>query len=387
MAPTGKVSLFRVPTQVVYGQGVAAEAGKRCLEFGAKRALIVTDKGVLGAGLTDGITNSLQAAGLEYSIFSDVEANPTIANVERCAEARREFGAELIVGVGGGSPLDTAKAAAILATNGGKISDYEGADKVNQSPMPLVAIATTAGTGSEVTIFTVITDPVRRFKFTIASPRSAARLALVDPLLTMSMPPRLTAAVGMDALTHSIESVISTMSWPASQALAMESIRLIAANLPAAVENGDSLEARDGMMMGSLLGGMCFNNTRLGPAHAMAHPLGGFFNAAHGVVNAILLPHVMEYSREYALDKLAAIARAMGVYTRGLSAQEASKQAVEAVRTLAARIGIPKGLAAIGVNPAAIPDMARDAMTSGNIAVTPRKTRLEDLVRLYQEAM
>ena len=382
-----QVLLFRVPTQVFYGQGVADQAGARAQELGAKRALVVTDKGVIGAGLLDGITGSLKNAGVEYGVFSAVDPNPTIANVEQCVAALREAGAEAIVGVGGGSPLDVAKAASILATNGGQISDYEGPEKVKQPTLPLIAIPTTAGTGSEVTIFTVITDPGRRAKFTIASVRSAARMALVDPLLTMSMPPKLTAAVGMDVLTHAVESIISIMSWEASQALAMESIRLVSANLANAVEKGDSLTARDGMMRASLLGGMCFNNTRLGPSHAMAHPIGGFFNAPHGVINAILLPHVMEYSREYALEKLAAIARAMGVDTSGMSTEEASKAAVDAVRALGARIGIPKGLAAIGVDASAIPAMAKDAMTSGNIAVTPRKTELPDIIRLYEQAM
>ena len=382
-----QVLLFRVPTQVFYGPGVSGQVGEKVQALGAKRVLVVTDKGVISAGLLDGITSSLKEAGIEYGIFSGVDPNPAIANVDQCVAALRESGAEAVIGVGGGSPLDVAKATSILATNGGRISDYEGAEKVRQPTLPLLAIPTTAGTGSEVTIFTVITDPDRRAKFTIASVRSAARMALVDPLLTMSMPPRLTAAVGMDVLTHAVESIISVMSWAPSQALALESIRLVSANLVEAVEKGDSFEARDGMMKASLLGGMCFNNTRLGPAHAMAHPVGGFFNAPHGVVNAILLPHVMEYSREYAVGKLAAIAQAMGVDTSQMSAEEASRAAVDAVRALGARIGIPKGLAAIGVDATAIPAMARDAMTSGNIAVTPRPTQLADIIRLYEEAM
>jgi len=252
--------------------------------------------------------------------------------------------------------------------------------------IPVVAVPTTAGTASEVTINIVITDHSRNYKLTIVSVKTAAKVAILDPLLTQSMPSSLTAATGLDALVHAIESYTSLMAYPISEVLALESIRLISTNLRPAVFNGNNLAARDAMLMGSLLAGMAFNNTRLGNAHAMSHPLSACFNIPHGVSNAVLIPHVMEFNLPAAPNKFINIAVAMGENIEGLNRMEAAKAAVNAVWRLNQDIGIPKTLTELGAKKDAIQAMAEDAMKSGNILVNPRKTRIEDIISLYEKS-
>ncbi|MCL4458292.1 MAG: iron-containing alcohol dehydrogenase [Chloroflexi bacterium] len=382
-----RLSFFRTPTSVIYGIGAAQKAGEAVRNFGVGKVLLVTDKGVSEAGLTNGVKSSLRTAGMKFAIFDKVEPNPSIETVEAGLLALRESAAEIIVGVGGGSVIDTSKAIAILATNGGRISDYEGVDKVPQPALPVIGLPTTAGTGSEVTINVVVTDRVRKFKFTIVSPNAAARLAILDPLLTVSMSPRLTAAVGIDTLAHAIESYVSLASYPVTESLALGAIRLVACNLPTAVAHGDDLQARDNMLMACLMASLAFSNTRLGNCHAMSHPLGGYFDIPHGIANAILLPHVMEFNLTSVPQKFIDIAVAMSEEVAGLPVEEAAFKAVSAVKHLCEQIGIPGTLREVGVQPEAIPAMAQDAMKSGNILVNPRKTELGDIVRLFEKAL
>lgn len=380
------ISLFRVPTEIIYGFGSVKKTGEVVRNLTAGPVLVVTDQGVRDAGLLETVLEPLRESGVNYEIFADVEPNPSVETVEKGLQLLKESGCSGIVAVGGGSPLDAGKAIGLLAANGGSILDYEGADRVPAASLPLVAIPTTAGTASEVTINIVITDHARNYKLTIVSTRTAARAAILDPLLTRSMPAKLTAATGLDALVHAIESYTSLMAYPVTEALALESVRLISEHLRPAVFNGNNLAARDAMLMGSLLAGMAFNNTRLGNAHAMSHPLSAYSGIPHGVANAILIPHVMEFNVPACPGKFAAIAAAMGVNTGGLTAMEAACAAVSAVQKLNADVGIPGSLAEVGAQKDLIPAMAKDAMKSGNILVNPRATAIDDLIKLYEKA-
>jgi alcohol dehydrogenase len=382
---SANLSTFSVPTRIVFGEGAAAEAGRELASLGARRVLVVTDQGIVRAGIVQPIRDHLEAASLVHAAFTDVEANPSVETVERALAAYQSHSCDAIIAVGGGSPMDTAKAVGILASNGGNIRDYEGLGKVRNPLPPFLAVPTTVGTGSEVTYFDVITDVRRRFKMAIASPYLAARVALLDPLLVANLPPALVASTAMDALTHAMESYTSKLSQPFTDAVDLFAVETIAANLRPAVA-GDRT-ARGALLYASALAGLGFTHTRLGNCHAMAHPLGGVCGVPHGVANAILLPHVLDFNLTFAEARLARLAQALGVRTDALSHQEAALAAVAAVRRLAAGVGIPASLRLVGVKEESIPQMAADAMTSGNVAINPRPTTLEDITRLYEKAM
>jgi alcohol dehydrogenase class IV len=384
---TDRVLRFRQPAFVQYGFGVSALTGEGARQLGMTRVLIVTDRGVRDAGLADGIVASLDAAGVPYEIFDEVEPNPTTVIVERALSCLLAMDADGVVALGGGSSMDTGKAVAFLATNGGKVADYMARDSVKLSPLPCIAIPTTAGTSSEVTNNVVFTDPETHYKFGIASPNAAAAKALIDPELTLTMPPPLTAATGMDALTHALESYISKGAYDLTEALALEAIRLIGRWLPAAVKDGQSRQPRERMMMACLLGGIAFNQSRLVIVHPMSHPVSGWCGTPHGVANAILLPHVMAFNVEHAAEKLARVAGALGIDTGGLSTAGAAGAAVDKVRSMNEELGIPPSLSAVGVRPELIPPMATDAIKSGNIPLNPRPTTYEDIVAIYEGAM
>ncbi|NLY49677.1 MAG: iron-containing alcohol dehydrogenase, partial [Firmicutes bacterium] len=316
-----------------------------------------------------------------------VEPNPSIETVESCYGLYQEPTPDLIIGLGGGSSMDVAKAVAVLATNGGHISDYEGYEKVRVDKRPLVAIPTTAGTGSEVTASTVITDRKRQVKMAIISNKVKPEYALVDPELTLTIPPALTASTGMDALTHAIESYVSKEAIPETQALALHAIRLIGRSIRKAVLYGDDARARDDMMMGSLLAGMAFAISKLGNVHAMAHPLGGIFDVPHGFANAIVLPYVMNFNALAAPELFTDIAQALGGNIHGLSTREAALLAVDLVKELNHDIGIPADLKGFGVNEDALDKLCEDAMISGNIKVNPRRTTVKDIRSLYLQAI
>lgn len=379
------LATFSLPTRLMFGQGASADAGRELAALGAHRVLVVSDDGLERAGIVRRVLQSLETAGLAHSLFARVEANPAVQTVGRALAAYQENQCDALLAVGGGSPMDVAKATGLLATNGGDIRAYEGSGKVSRPLPPLVAVPTTAGTGSEVTFFTVITDPDRQFKMPIISPLLAPRLALLDPDLVAGLPPALVAATGMDALTHAIESYLSRMSHAFSEAQALRAIELIGANFSAAVA-GDRA-ARGEMLYASTLAGMAFNSTRLGVCHAMAHPLGGLCGLPHGLANAILLPYTMTYNLQYARPRLARIALALGANPGDLSENEAAEAAVQAVRRLAATAGIPPRLSLAGVTESSIPRMAADAITSGNIAVNPRPTLVDDVIALYIQAL
>lgn len=382
---------FQNPTRVITGEGCAAEVGPHAAKLGATKVMVVSDPGVVRAGIPKSVIDSLHDSGIETLLYSEVEPDPRIELVEATLKAYKEFGGQLIVAVGGGSSIDVATATAILATNPGPLRSYEGWEKFPNSPDPLFALPTTVGTAAEVTPFVVITDATAKFKFTIGSPKAAPMIAFLDPMLVLGLPPSVTAATAMDALTHAIESYTSLLSTPISEGLALQAIRMISANIRIAVANPNNLAAMNALLVGANIAGLAFSNTRLGNVHATAHPLGAFWKIPHGVANALMLPHVMEFNALACPLRMIDIAQAMGESVAGMSMagtteHDAALRAVQAVRRLETDIGIPARLRDLGVDKASIPDMAADAMKSANIAINPRKTTINEIISLYESA-
>lgn len=391
LRPGSAFQTFQNPTRVITGEGCASEVGPHAAALGARRVMVVSDPGVVRAGIPTSILESLHNCGIETHLYSEVEPDPRIELVEASLAAFRAFAGELIVAVGGGSAIDVATATAILATNPGPLRSFEGWEKFANAPVPLFALPTTVGTAAEVTPFVVITDSVARFKFTIGSPKAAPLIAFLDPLLVLGLPPSITAATAMDALTHAIESYTSLLSSPISEGMALQAIRLLTTHIRTAVANPRNLSAMNGLLIGANIAGLAFSNTRLGNVHAMAHPLGAFWKIPHGVANALMLPHVMEFNALACPMKMVEIAQAMGEPVAGggmgTTEHEAALRAVAAVRRLETDIGIPPRLRDLGVDRASIPEMAADAMKSANIAINPRLTTINEIISLYERAM
>jgi len=377
---TDTLAIFQAATKIVYGPGAVARMGDLVQNLDVRRLLVVTDEGVSRAGITARVVAALVDAGIDIVVFDGVEPNPSIETVEKTLALYRDRVCEGVVAVGGGSPIDAAKAVATLATNPGDLADYIGVGKIVQPLVPLMAVPTTVGTGSEVTTWAVITDLAQRKKVVLGSPLLAPRIAVLDPELVLSLPASLTASTGIDALTHAIESVISLFAGPFTDGLALEAIHLIAANLPTAVLSPE-LGARANLLYASAMAGMAFSYARTALVHGMAHPLSAYYDVPHGLANAILLPSVLAFNLPTCETQLARVAAAMG--------EEASAQAaVEAVRQLNARVGIPSCLSDVGVTEEHIPHMAQDAFESGNAqVVNPRKPTYEQVIELYRQAL
>ncbi len=379
---------FKAPSVIVNGPGAAKEVGSFAKTLG-KKALIVTDVNLEKVGLLSDIKNVLEVGGVSFAVYDKVVAEPTMEYAEDGLKIFKESQADFLIAVGGGSPIDTAKAIGALANNPGKVSDFMGANKIPKPGAPLIAIPTTAGTGSEVTQFTVITDTSKDVKMLIASPHIMPRVALVDPLMTLKMPPSITMATGLDALTHAIEAYVSVKAQPITDALALEAIRLIAANLRQAWSNGDNLEARTNMIIGSLVAGLAFSNSSVALVHGMARPIGAYFHVPHGISNASLLPAVIEFSIPGNPKRYAAIAEAMGEVTEGLSLLDAAYLAAEAVQRLNQDLKVPT-LRGLGAEEKkfnqVVKQMAADALASGSPNNNPRKATQEEIVELYHRA-
>ena len=379
---------FKAPSVIVNGPGAAKEVGNFAKGLG-KKALLVTDANLEQLGLPNEVMKPLEIAGVPFAIFSRVVIEPTQDNVEEGLKAYKEAGVDFLIAVGGGSSMDTAKAIGALATNTGKISDFMGSNKIPKPAAPIIAIPTTAGTGSEVTPFAIITDTAKDVKMLIASPNILPRVALVDPLMTLTMPQDITAATGLDALTHAIEAYVSVKAQPVTDTLALQAIRLIAANVRQAWSNGDNLEARTNMLIGSLHAGLAFANSSVALVHGMARPIGAYFHAPHGVSNAALLPTVIEFSILGNPQKYADIAGAMGENTEGLSVLDAAYLAAEATRRLNDDLKVPT-LSGLGVEEkkfnAVVKQMAADAIASGSPGNNPRKATPDEIVELYKKA-
>lgn len=379
------IGVFKTPTEITYGPNSLKEVKNIIDKQGFKNALIVTDPGISKTGLTDKLIKHVKH--INYDIYYECKPNPTVKNCNDALEKLKAINADVVIAIGGGSSIDVAKAVALLATNGGKIESYEGIDTFENGLLPLIAIPTTAGTASEVTSFTVITDEEREYKFTIGGVKISPKWAVVDPVLTLTLPPSVTAATGLDALVHAIESYTSKMANPITKALAREAIRKISRNLRQAVYNGDTLKYREEMLMGSLLAGLAFNNTRLGNCHALSHPISAIYGVPHGVANAVLIPHVMEFNMKAVPELFADIALDMGENLEGLTMMEKAQKAVDSVRRLAKDVGIPETFESFGIDEQNIKKMTEDALLSGNIKVNPRITTYDDVVELYKKAI
>lgn len=377
---------YFLPTRNVFGEGAVTEAGALAKSLGAGKCLIVTDKFLAEIGMADRIGGILKKAGVDFAIFPGVEPNPTDKNVEAGVTAYTEHGCDSIISLGGGSSHDCAKGIGLVAANGGRIADFEGVDKSSHPMVPLMAINTTAGTASEITRFCIITDTSRKVKMAIVDWRITPQIAINDPELMKGMPPSLTAATGMDALTHAIEAYVSTDANPLTDAAAIMAIKMISHYLPKAVANGNYMKARDKMAYAQYLAGIAFNNASLGYVHAMAHQLGGFYNLPHGVCNAILLPYVEQYNLIGNMNRFRDIAEAMGVRTEGLSVSEAADQAIEAIRKLSRQLGIPANLKELGVKEEDFAIMAENAKKDVCQLTNPRTATKEQVIEIYRQA-
>lgn len=387
MALADQVFGFFIPPVTLMGIGSAKEAGPQAKALGATKALIVTDKGLSQMGVASKIKAQLEEAGVKAVIFDGAEPNPTDKNVHDGVEAYKKNGCDSIVSLGGGSAHDCAKGVGMVIGNGGNIRDYEGVNKTAKPMPPFLAINTTAGTASEMTRFCIITNTTTHVKMALVDWRCTPNVAINDPVLMVGMPPALTAATGMDALTHAVEAYVSTIATPVTDACALKAIELIAHHLRPAVALGTNLEARDRMAYAEYLAGMAFNNASLGYVHAMAHQLGGLYNLPHGVCNAILLPAVCEFNLIACPQRFADIGRALGEDMSGLAPVDAAAKAIAAVRKLSKAIGIPAGLGALGVKESDFFCMAENAKKDACQLTNPRTATLEEVVSIFRSAM
>lgn len=389
---------FSVPQDITVGKGSLAKLPEIAKKLGGSHAFIISGPHLAKMGLVEKAADYLKTVDIKTDAFTEIEANPSVATVEKATEKFKESGADFIVAFGGGSPMDVAKAVGVVAKYGGSITEYEGAHKVPGSIIPLIAIPTTAGTGSEVTAFSVITDHSRDYKLTVFSYELLPAYAILDAELITTAPASLAAACGIDAFIHAEEAYISTAASPFSDAMAEKAMALIGKNIRRFVANRGDMEAAEAMMVGSLFAGIAFSFARLGNVHAMSHPVSAFFDVPHGVANAVLLPVVAEY------NALADHGRYLTIYN-DISPVPAYTDDFEpmmlvgAIHSLCADIGIPENLT-IAINQASktgevtreeieskIEAMAVDAMKSGNIAVNPRSSRQCDIEMLYKKAL
>lgn len=378
---------FYMPSVNLIGAGALAQAVVELSQLGFKHALIVTDKPLVELGYAGDLQQALAKQDIQASIFDQVQANPTTGNVEAGLALLRQQECDFVISLGGGSPHDCAKGIALVASNGGDIRDYEGVDRSAKPQLPLVAINTTAGTASEVTRFCIITDEKTHIKMAIVDKNVTPIMSVNDAELMKNMPKSLTAATGMDALTHAVEAYVSTAANPITDACAIKAITLISQYLTRAVNDGHDMQAREQMAYAQLLAGMAFNNASLGFVHAMAHQLGGFYDLPHGVCNAILLPHVQRFNSQVASERQTDIAAAMGLDVRGLSAEQGAKLCIDAIISLAEQVGIPMGLSGLGVKESDFATLATNAMKDACGVTNPIQPSHEQVIAIFKAAM
>lgn len=374
---------FQIPTKIIFGNGVVNKIGEEASRFG-KRALIVTDPGLMATTHIEQIQTILQNTGISVEIFSEIEPNPRDTSVDIGTRKANKFQADVIVGVGGGSAIDTAKAIGVLMKEGGRIQDFEGLNKVGKPITPLIAVPTTAGTGTEVTFWAVITDTKRKFKMSIGSPLMAAKIALVDPTMTLTLPASITAFTGIDALVHSIEGYTATLSQPISDSLALSAIEIIGNNIRQAYANGNNLEARYSMMLGSMLAGMSFGNSDVAAVHCMGEAMGGLYDTPHGLSMAVCLPHCMEYNLISNPKKFTKIAEVLGENIQDLSLIDAAHQSVSAIKKLLKDLSIPSAKS-IGLKKTDLKFLSKAAAANVAVESNPRIMRQEDFHHLFEK--
>lgn len=374
---------FILPTKIRYGTGIIRVLGEELTNLNARKAMVITDEGLVKSGLTHQIENIIKKEKIEFIVYDEIEANPKDYNVEDCAQEAIKESVDIIVAFGGGSSIDAAKAVAVLARQGGKVRDYQGEGKIKDNCLPLIAIPTTAGTGSEITLSSVITDTKERFKFTIKDTAIAAKTAIVDPELTITVPPIITASTGIDALTHAIEGYTANCTEPIAEAAGIYAVEFISHNIVESVKNGNNIEARDKMMMGSLLAGLSFSHADVASVHCMAEALGSMYDAPHGMCNAILLPYVMEYNLPCVEYKYARIARAMGINMK--NDYEAASCGIDYIKDISKKIGLP-GIKSLNVKPDNFERLAEISIKNSSNDSNPRKMTKEIYIQLFQKA-
>ncbi|MDR2089259.1 MAG: iron-containing alcohol dehydrogenase [Clostridiales Family XIII bacterium] len=377
---------FMLPTTVRYGLGIHKEIGQTLVDAGKKRILLVTDKGLVAAGIAEKISSVLTETGkIAVTLFDQVEANPRDTTVQKGYELAKRSGIDAMVAVGGGSSMDTAKGIGVLLVGGGTIKDYEGLGRVPSRIPTLIAVPTTVGTGSEVTFWAVIKDTKENYKMSVGSPLIAPEIAFLDPELVATLPPAIIAATGMDALTHAIEGYTATLAEPVTDACGLYAIEMISKNLRNAVYT-DDLTAKGNLLVGSMIAGICFGNSDVGGGHCMSESLGGLYDMPHGIANAVMLPYIMEYNYPAAMDKFARIAMALGERTERMSEREAAYAAVESVRKLNRDLEI-KSLKELGVKMEDLDELAERSANNVSVDSNPRKAGKDDFYAMFLKAM
>lgn len=380
------VSAFFMPSVNLIGEGAVEQACDHAKQAGFTQGLIVTDKPLVELGYAAQLQQLLADRGVKSCIYDGVQPNPTTSNVEAGLALLKENNCDFLVSLGGGSPHDCAKAIALVASNGGDIRDYEGVDQSAKPQLPLISINTTAGTASEITRFCIITDENTHIKMAIVDKHVTPILSVNDPALMKNMPAGLTAATGMDALTHAVEAYVSTAANAITDACALKAVTIIANNLATAVKDGTNMAARDQMAYAQLLAGMAFNNASLGYVHAMAHQLGGFYDLPHGVCNAVLLPHVQRFNSQVAAGRLKDVAAAMGIDVQGMNDDEGAKACIAAIEALAKEVGIPAGLKDLKVKEEDFAELATNAMKDACGLTNPIQPTHEQVVGIFAAA-
>ena len=383
-----QTSIFRIPAQITIGRGSADSVGMEAKRLGGTNVFVISDPALQSLGITDQIVASLKAQGLGTAVYAAIAPEPVIDSVGPCLAAALASGCNLVVGVGGGSALDTGKAIAMLLGNGGSVRDYLGVGVVPKRGVPSIMIPTTAGTGAEVTPNALFQVPELQDKRAVVSPYIIPDVAIIDPLLTLSVPPKVTASTGMDALCHAIESYTSVKASVLTEPYSLEAIRLIGNNLRIVVADGSNLEAREAMAKGSLLAGISIASAGTNAVHALAYPVQGRYHVPHGIANSLLLPYVMVFNCLGDLDKFPRVAEALGETTIGMTVLAAAEKSAEACRVLADDIGIPKHLSDVGLTPGDIDALAEGAMQQTRLLDNnPRPVRPEDARAIFEKAM
>ncbi|CAK7010590.1 L-threonine dehydrogenase [Saezia sanguinis] len=378
---------FFIPAVNVMGEGALGDSVGLLKGYGFKHGLIVTDAFLNKNGVVKTVTDLLDKQGIKSTVYDGTKPNPTTKNVKDGLELLKANQCDFVISLGGGSPHDCAKGIALCATNGGDISEYEGVDRSAKPQLPLVAINTTAGTASEMTRFCIITDEKRHIKMAIVDRNTTPVLSVNDPALMVGMPAGLTAATGMDALTHAVEAYVSTGATPITDACALKAVEIISQSLRTAVKDGKNAKAREDMAYAQFLAGMAFNNASLGYVHAMAHQLGGMYDLPHGVCNAVLLPHVEEFNMQSSAARLKDIAQAMGVDVRSMDDQQGAKACIAAIRSLSKDVGIPANLTELKAKAEDIPTLAANALKDACALTNPRKGTQADVEGIFKAAM
>lgn len=377
---------FNASTRLIFGIGSITKLSSVIEEYDSKKVLIITDKGVVNAGILDKVRSILDKIPIEYGVFDEVESDPSTFIIERVYEDAKKKEAHIIIALGGGSSIDTSKGVSLLMGNNGKLQDFAGVNKVKNKGIPLIAIPTTAGTGSEVTNFAVLSDLEANTKFTITSSLISPDVAILDPELTLTLPAKITAATGLDALTHAIEAYTSVISEPISDALAIKAMNLIYRHLPKAVHRGSNLESRTEMLQAELMAGIAFNNAFLGLCHAIASPLGALCHLSHGLANAIMLPYVMKFNYIVVPEKYINIASSFGIKLEGKDLYEDAYKAVEAVEKLTQVCDMPNKLSQVGVKEELLDQIARDSLLSIQLKFNCREASEDQIRNILKEA-